>query len=65
MFGFAGGSEISYVSKLKDPRIISRAELKLLVYYFEHCAVKSQRQQNRKALESAKKGIKILKNSFY
>jgi len=38
--------------------------VKLLNYYFEHCAVSSQLQKNRKALESAKKGIKLLKNSY-
>ncbi len=52
------------MSKFKDPQIISRSELKLLNYYFEHCAVSSQLQKNGKALESAKKGIKLLKNSF-
>lgn len=50
MFGFAGGSEISYMSKLRDPYSIGRLELKLLNYYFEHCAVSSQLQRNNKGL---------------
>lgn len=50
MFGFAGGSEISYISKLRDPHCMGRMELKLLNYFFEHCAVSSQLQKNRKAL---------------
>jgi len=50
---------------MKDPTLISKTELKLLNYYYEHCAVSSQLQKNRKALDSAKKAIKLLKNTFH